>query len=445
MGKLLRLKMVSRTLKSARSERLTDLIRRYAIGKLTEEEMTTEMELIYNRSGDERRSIGSDDIGAAGVLDKDEIYERVYELVSNKFPVRGEIREDQAESYTNTVSAKAVTLERLGEYQQRGVEYVKVVAYIDEATTDICRNMNGRIFAVGNALQSSIKQGNLAHPESFWTGNNNFGQEPTSNMEALMPPYHYNCRTRVVPYYAPANDYEAAIDNYNNLVKLTTQQVEAIVGKVKGYEYASRDKLLGHFKKHQEYFGAGSVQEYNQLVQELLQSPLKQMGVAISARDKSLNLYVWSSKIRQVNAMAMHDFAVFDLDKKRLKTFHPKTIEKIMQNLDSKVHGKVMMLSDQYVSKGDTNMVVEYEVKCYEYILDYFDTDDTTDEQEIISRLMMEKEWDTIPEDFKKRILAVDKIVIDKYADWFDYWLFKEYIRVIRARQKAISSGMLGE
>lgn len=131
----------------------------------------------------------------------------------------------------------------------------------------------------------------------------------------------------------------------------------------------------------------------------------------------------------------MHDFAVFSLDDNILKTLHAKPMDKILENLNPKKHGKVMMLTDQYTSKGDKNMTTEYEVKKYEYIIDYLETDDSTDIQEIYNREGMEKEWETIPEHLKKRILAVDAIVLDHYADYFDYQIFKDYIKMIRNRQ----------
>ncbi len=140
-----------------------------------------------------------------------------------------------------------------------------------------------------------------------------------------------------------------------------------------------------------------------------------------------------------VEGVQKHDFAVFSLDKNTLKTFHPKSIERIMENLDPKEHGKVMLLSQQYTSKGAYNMVDEYDVKCYEYIIDYFETDDSTDELEMFSRLSFEKEWDSIPLPLKQRILAVDKVVLEKYADYFNYNVFNSYIACIKARQAATS------
>ena len=164
------------------------------------------------------------------------------------------------------------------------------------------------------------------------------------------------------------------------------------------------------------------------------------MALAISARDGSLNFYVWNPKVRILNDKEMHDFAVFSLDNNTLKTFHAKSIIDIMKNLNPAVHKKIMLLTGQYISKGANTMVTDYEVKNYEYIIDYFDTDDSTDELEILVRMRFEKEWDGIPPHLQKRILAVDKIVLERYADYFDYQLFKDYIKLIRNRLQIESS-----
>ena len=79
-------------------------------------------------------------------------------------------------------------------------------------------------------------------------------------------------------------------------------------------------------------------------------------------------------------------------------------------------------------------MVTEYDVRCYEYILDYLEEDDSTDELEIISRLRFDEEWEGIPSELKQRILAVDKIVLEKYIGFFSYDLWKQYIATITAR-----------
>ncbi|HQO18649.1 MAG TPA: hypothetical protein PLJ85_05670 [Candidatus Cloacimonas sp.] len=73
-------------------------------------------------------------------------------------------------------------------------------------------------------------------------------------------------------------------------------------------------------------------------------------------------------------------------------------------------------------------------VKQYEDILDYLSVQDDAHGFEVVSRLQIEEEWEDLPENYKQRILAVDKIVLEKYADLFSYPLWKEYIAKIGAR-----------
>lgn len=431
--KLIKILKYKQLASASREARLSELIRRYVAGKLSDYELENELERLYNRPGAQRTSPMPS--APPSVLGADPLYQNVLHLITSTYPRKQDLRPDQIESYANTTSARAASAERLSEYAGRGVQMVKVVAYLDEVTTDICRMMHGRIFELGPAAQIQDGQGPLVHPASFWQGNENFSQTPTPDMEPWLPPYHYNCRTRIIPYIEPAEPYDAAMDRYNNLLKFREQDIQSLISQAASLQYASPKLLQDHFEKHGDRLNLSSQSEYKALLKKLLKNPLKQMGLAVSARDRSLNLYLWDPNVRTVNNKAMHDFAVFSLDKKCLKTLHPKPMDLIMQNLDPKVHGKVMMLTDQFTAKG-AKMIVEYEVKCYEYILDYFAEDDSTDEQEMFARLGMEKEWDTIPKAFKQRILAVDKTVLEKYADRFDYNVFNTYIKTIKRRQE---------
>ena len=423
--------------KAGREDKLTSLIRRYATGSLKESQLLLELDNLYNRKGSERTTFPPvSPPKEAGILFSSPLYLQIHSLVTQSFPRRDGLRADQIDSYANTASARATSLERLQEYQSRNVEYVKVVDFLDDATTDICRMMHGRIFPVENASQSINNQQTLAHPESFWEGNNHFAQTPTDAMEPWLPPYHYNCRTRVVPYIQPSNPYDAALDRYNNLIKLSENDISALVNKAAALEFDSRTKLFEHLSDHKDKLGISTQKQYLSLVSDLLKNPLKQMAMAVSARDGSHNFYVWNPKVRMIEGMQKHDFAVFSLDKNCLKTFHPKSYEDIRKNLDPKLHGKVMLLTNQYISKGADMAITDYDVKCYELILKYFETDDSCDELEMFSRLRFEEEWAAIPEPLKQRILAVDKLVLDKYVDYFDYNVFNEYIKAIRSRQQ---------
>ena len=79
-------------------------------------------------------------------------------------------------------------------------------------------------------------------------------------------------------------------------------------------------------------------------------------------------------------------------------------------------------------------MVGKADVKDYEDIIDYFEWQDGSDELEIVARLRFEREWDTIAPELKERILAVDRIVLERHVEAYDAERYKEYIATIRRR-----------
>jgi len=305
---------------AGRETLLSELIRRYMSGRLSQIELENELERLYNRQGDARATLNPLVVPAeAGiqplpsVLGPDPLYKQVLSLITSFHPQRDGLREDQIDSYAATTSARAVTTERLSEYSSRGVQMVRVVAYLDDATTEICRMMHGRIFQLDSASGRLDSQESLVHPASFWQANQDFAQTPTPDMEPWLPPYHYNCRTRIVPYLEPSEPYDAALDRYNNLLKLRDQDVSALVSKAKALEFASQNQLFDHLSKHKNALDVSTQKEYMSMVSDLLSNPLKQAGLAISKRDNSLNLYVWNPKVRMVEGVQKHDFAVFSL------------------------------------------------------------------------------------------------------------------------------------
>jgi hypothetical protein len=75
------------------------------------------------------------------------------------------------------------------------------------------------------------------------------------------------------------------------------------------------------------------------------------MGLAISARDKTLTLYVWDLQVRRINKTDYHNSGVFSLDQKRVKTFYPKMREEIMLNFKFPYHHKIMLITPNKIIK----------------------------------------------------------------------------------------------
>jgi len=93
-----------------------------------------------------------------------------------------------------------------------------------------------------------------------------------------------------------------------------------------------------------------------------------------------------------------------------------------------------MGLKDQEVRKGVSNMITSHDVKCYEDILDYLDWGDDTAGYSVGGRMWFEREWDSIVPELKERILAVDRIVLERHVEAYDAERYKEYIATIKRR-----------
>lgn len=98
-------------------------------------------------------------------------------------------------------------------YETAGVQYVKIVAVIDNKTTPICRQMNGKIFKVADfrkqydkiihaAEKHDLKAYKAAQP--MVSGKAMKGEITDKEIEKLgikLPPYHFRCRTTHVAYF----------------------------------------------------------------------------------------------------------------------------------------------------------------------------------------------------------------------------------------------------
>ena len=75
-----------------------------------------------------------------------------------------------------TATNDVYNMGHIDSYAATGLEYVQVSAHIDDRTSDICLAMNGLIYKVE---------------------------------EAERPPYHFNCRSRLIPYFGGAPPAQA--------------------------------------------------------------------------------------------------------------------------------------------------------------------------------------------------------------------------------------------
>ena len=327
-----------------RKRLLNQLIKDFLNKKISKSELRSALENIYNRTADQRSTISPGQTPHM-LTDSDPLYLQIYDTIISNQPQSQDLRQDQIESLTNTVSAHAATKERINQYQSRGVQFLEIVAYIDDATTDICRAMNGRVFELAPAAQTLANQEQLVQPESFWAAQDHFANTPTSQLSApWLPPYHYNCRTRVVPFIQPTGAYDQAIINHDNLNKIQDIQVQAILNKVMKLSFSS-ENLSSQFQIHAHDLGINSRTQYIHAIKNLIKNPLSNSAIAISKKTGHRLLFLFSPKEEMVQGKKIHHFATVNLSKNYILSLQPKSISQINDEIDPKKLDKIIWLN----------------------------------------------------------------------------------------------------
>lgn len=109
------------------------------------------------------------------------------------------------QGYANHVVTRSRELGRVSAFERAEVEFAEVRAILDNRTTEVCRHMHGRrilvseLVTVRDALvenEDPTKVSEIAP----WPSAKQVSQSRTKDLPrgALMPPYHFNCRTRTV-------------------------------------------------------------------------------------------------------------------------------------------------------------------------------------------------------------------------------------------------------
>lgn len=116
--------------------------------------------------------------------------------------------------FADHTATKMREIGRVSGYEQAGVKIVRVQAWIDDRTTEICRALNGQVISVrrlrqftDNYLEASASKDKDAIKEAWPWLTESQGrklQDPQAREEAVrdgkvgLPPYHARCRTITV-------------------------------------------------------------------------------------------------------------------------------------------------------------------------------------------------------------------------------------------------------
>jgi len=109
------------------------------------------------------------------------------------------------QGYANHVVTRSREFGRVNAYERAEIEFVEVRAILDHRTTEICRHMHGRRIKVSELVSIRDAMMDNTDPEAIsdlvpWASAKEISQTKTKDLPsgAIMPPYHFNCRTRTV-------------------------------------------------------------------------------------------------------------------------------------------------------------------------------------------------------------------------------------------------------
>lgn len=147
----------------------------------------------------------------------DELKQITKEIFEGKIP-RAKAGEIMREKFKGVLSANTSYFEGVSDHiisqmqnvsvinegAKNGVEYYKVVARIDGRTSECCRSMNGRIIPASHleAQSQAIQNAkNIAQKKAaaIWRNGAFYGKILPKDFG--LPPYHFRCRTEVVPVW----------------------------------------------------------------------------------------------------------------------------------------------------------------------------------------------------------------------------------------------------
>ena len=115
------------------------------------------------------------------------------------------------EGVSDHIISQSQNIARVNQARKYDAPFYKVVAIMDSKTSDICRSMNGRVIPAehlerqANAI-TAAKSMAAKKAAATWRNEPYLGRSDKMDANFGLPPYHFRCRTEVVPVWV--NEYE---------------------------------------------------------------------------------------------------------------------------------------------------------------------------------------------------------------------------------------------
>lgn len=183
------------------------------------------------------------------------------------------------EGFATHVITRSRELGAVEGYVKAGIEQYEIRAILDHRTTDICREMHGRVFSVEKAV--AMRDALLAakSPEEVkeiapWMKPEDVQGKATGRLSPglSLPPFHFKCRTRSIRHVSPAKRYQVGKTSYGNQVPGSAKKVLSGPNKSEWSNWVRdiqgnralrfrRDELDTQFKRYGAALGISATDE----------------------------------------------------------------------------------------------------------------------------------------------------------------------------------------
>lgn len=114
------------------------------------------------------------------------------------------------------ISLQSQNISRVMQGKKYGVQCYKVVAVMDSRTSEICRSMHGRIIPAShleNQAQKILSAKNMSQKKNaaIWQSKAYNGRSDKMSANFGLPPYHFRCRTEVVPVWIDEEEVDGVM------------------------------------------------------------------------------------------------------------------------------------------------------------------------------------------------------------------------------------------
>ena len=160
------------------------------------------------------------------------------------------------EGVSDHIISQSQNIARVNQARKYDAPFYKVVAIMDSKTSDICRSMNGRVIPAehlerqANAI-TAAKSMAAKKAAAAWRNEPYLGRSDKMDASFGLPPYHFRCRTEVVPVW---------VDEY---------EIEGV--KMKATQAPGKDEVLRHIDKTgvERYYTKANMQSKHGLSKRL--------------------------------------------------------------------------------------------------------------------------------------------------------------------------------